>query len=126
MRELARVYREWVETFPNVEDPYDNVWHHKFAFADVPNGDQLAFDLKFMLDPPVVYLSHDDGEGHGYRLGNDFIDFMERWSLLGCPGNEDWQMMPFLPDATSGLDVYGENARMWREWFGLDFDVPTG
>jgi hypothetical protein len=32
-------------------------------------------------------------------------------------------MMPFLPDATSGLDPRGKNARKWREWFGLDFEV---
>jgi len=123
MVEIARNYQLGLETFPDINDPYDVVWHDKLAFANVPNGDQLAFDLKFMPDPPVVYLSHDDGEAHGYVLGSNFVDFMERWSLLGCPGNEDWQMMPFLPDATSGLDAYGENARKWREWFGLDFEV---
>lgn len=124
MREVAESYRLWLETnFFNLEDPYERVWHNKLAFAQVPNGDLLAFDLNFVPDPPVVYLSHDDGDGHGYRLGDNFIDFIDRWSLLGCPGNEDWQMMPFLPNATGGLDPYGENARKWREWFGLDFEV---
>ena len=123
---IAHWYLEWVETnFFNPNDPYDRVWQDKLAFAEVPNGDNIAFDLMFMPDPPVVYLSHNDGEGHDYRLGDNFIDFMERWSLLGCPGNEDWQMMPFLPNATSGLDAYGENARKWREWFGLDFEAKN-
>ncbi len=69
--------------------PYNVVWHGKLAFHDVPSGDQLAFDLNEPSNP-VVYLSHDDGEGHGYRLGNDFIDFVERWSMVGCTGPEDW------------------------------------
>ncbi len=124
LREAIKNYHGWLETnFADVEDSYDSVWHNKLAFAQVANGDLLAFDLKFVPDPPVVYLSHDGGDGHGYRLGDNFIDFIDRWSLLGCPGSEDWQMMPFLPNATGGLDPYGENARKWREWFGLDFEV---
>ncbi|MBV9851382.1 MAG: hypothetical protein JO250_17065 [Armatimonadetes bacterium] len=79
----------------------------------------MAFDLSVVLDAPVVYLSHDGGEGHGCRLGDNFRDFTERHSLLGCPGNEWWQMMPFLNDAGSGLDPDGRNARQWRQWFGL-------
>lgn len=85
----------------------------------VPNGDYIAFDLCSSLEAPVVYLSHDGGEGHGYVLGNSFQEFIEQWSLLGCPGNEDWQMMPFISSPTSGLEPYGENAEHWREWFGL-------
>ena len=98
-------------------------WHNALLFSHVPNGDYLAFDMRVMPDPPVVYLSHEDYDAPSQRIGDNFIDFMERWSLLGCPGNEDWQMMPFLPDAMSGLNAYGENAQKWREWFGLDIEV---
>ncbi len=124
LAEIVKTDKEkqsWVtNVFPNVNNAYDCVWHNKLAFSLVPNGDYLAFDLSILSDPPVVYLSHDDGEGHGYRLGDNFVDFIERWTLLGCPGNEDWQMMPFLNDPTSGLDPYGENAQKWRQWFGLN------
>ena len=124
MVQLAVGYQLWLDMPYNVGDPNDDpLWHDKLAFIEVGNGDIIAFDLKFMPDPPVVFLSHDDGEAHGVRLGDNFIDFMDRHTLLGCPGYEDVQMMPFLPDATSGLDAYGENARKWREWFGLDFEV---
>ena len=122
MTEIAHWYQEWLNVF-DINNPYDRVWYGKLAFAEVGNGDNIAFDPEHTDDAPVIYLSHDGGKGHGHRLGNNFIDFVERHSLLGCPGFEDWRMMPFLPDGTSGLDVYGDNARKWREWFGLDFEV---
>jgi hypothetical protein len=109
MSEIAHWYQEWLKVF-DVNDPYDRVWYGKLAFAEVGNGDNIAFDPEHAQDVPIIYLSHDGGEGHGCRLGNNFVDFIERHTLLGCPGYEDWQMMPFLPDATSGLDAYGENA----------------
>lgn len=119
--EVEERRRSWVrECFPNANDPYDLVWHNKLAFLEVGNGDLLALDLN-LLNSSVVYLSHDDGEGHGYRLGDNFIDFIERWSLLGCPGAEDWQMLPFISSSTSGLQPHGENAIKWRDWFGLGF-----
>lgn len=67
----------WVkECFPNEDDPYDKVWHNKLGLMEVGNGDFIAFDLKkYPNNSPIVYLSHDDGEGHGYVLGNDFIIF---------------------------------------------------
>lgn len=128
MTKIASEYEEWLEVV-GVNDPYVRLWygkpyrlwHGKMAFAQAGNGDDIAFDIEHSQDAPVVYLSHNGGEGHGYCLGNDFIDFIERHSLLGCAGYDHVQMMPFLPDATSGLDTHGENARKWREWFGLDF-----
>ena len=114
----------WLKDFLLLEDDtFGEDWTNAILFSHVPNGDYLAFDKRLMPDSPVFYLSHEEGDAQGRRLGDNFIDFMERWSLLGCPGNEDWQMMPFLPDAISSLDAYGENARKWREWFGLDFEV---
>lgn len=51
------------ECFNNEDDEYDAVWHHKLGFMHVPNGDMIAFDVKKSeTNPPVVYLSHDDGE----------------------------------------------------------------
>lgn len=123
VRRLVEVEQErasWQQNvFPNADDAYDSVWHNKLGFIAVPNGDVIAFDLAGGSDPPVVYLSHDDGEGHGYRLGDNFIEFIDRWSSLGCPGPEDWQMMPFIESATSGLLPDCENAKQWRQLIGL-------
>ena len=101
-------------------DSYDAVWHDVLGFHEVANGDLLAFDLT-IPSHPVVYLSHDDGDGHGYQLGANFADFIDRLTRLGCIGSEDWQMMPFLASPTSLLGPDCENARLWRDIFGLKF-----
>lgn len=67
----------WIENvFSDPEDEYDVVWHNKLAFSEVGNGDYLAFDMSNTEDAPIVYLSHDNGEGHGYILANNFIEFL--------------------------------------------------
>ncbi len=110
----------WIErVFPDPEDPYDRIWHGKLSFQDVPNGDQLTLDLGGGSDPSVVYLSHEGDVSLGMRLGRDFIDFVDRWSLLGCVGPEDWQLENFVAP-TGGLDPDSENGRLWRRWFGLE------
>lgn len=112
--------RSWASScFPKPDEPYDQVWYNKLPFYPVPNGDFLAVDLAAADRFPVVYLSHDGGEGHGYELGADFVDFVDRWSRIGCPGAEDWQWLPFTSDARSLIDPDCANARQWREWFGM-------
>ncbi len=116
--ELER--RELVkDVFSDPEDLYDSVWHNKLGFASVPNGDMIAFDLSTGSDCSVVYLSHDDSEAHGYKLADNFMEFVDRWSLLGCPGPEDWQMLPFIESASSGLLPRCANAKLWRQCIGL-------
>ena len=113
--------KEWVEScFTNEDDEYDAVWHHKLGFMCVPNGDVIAFDVnENETNPPVVYLSHDDGEGHGYILGSDFNTYCEQLLLVGACGNEDWQMLPFCPDAQSGIVSDCDNAKNYRRIIGL-------
>ena len=114
--------REWVEKcFSDEEDEYDAVWHHKLGFMNVPNGDIIAFDIKANeINPPVVYLSHDDGEGHGYILGKDFNTYFEELLLVGACGNEDWQMLPFYLDEKSGIVSDCDNAKEYRRIIGIN------
>jgi hypothetical protein len=100
--------------FPNANDKYDVVWHNKLGFHEVPNGDYLAFDA----DGRVIYLSHDDGQGHGYVMASSFPDLLTRWIPLGCPGPEDWQWLPFVASATSGILPDSENAKSWLSGIG--------
>ncbi len=103
------------EVFPNKEDPYDIVWHNKLAFHDVGNGDYLAIDLSRPDREPVVYLSHDDGEGHGVEIASNFKEFVFLSSRLGCVGAEDWQWLPFVEEGTPFLNPDCENAIKFRE-----------
>lgn len=107
--------------FNNMEDHYDKVWHNKLGFMGVRNGDVIAFDLASPSDDkPVVYLSHDDGEGHGYLLGRSFAEYLENILLIGGCGNEDWQMLPFCKNTVSGLDPFCENAVKYRRIIGYE------
>ncbi|GGN91430.1 SMI1/KNR4 family protein [Saccharibacillus kuerlensis] len=110
----------WVEgNFSDPSDEYDKVWHNKLAFMEVGNGDYLAFDL-LESDNPVVYLSHADGQGHGYTLGRNFIDFLERTSKIGFVGPEDWQWRIFVDSKHSGLNPEGTAAAQFRKLMGFE------
>lgn len=112
--------RSWVEEcFPDPGSTYDVVWHNKLAVIPVGNGDYIAIDLSSAHHGEIVYLSHDEGEGHGYVLGSDFADFLRRWTPLGCCGPEDWQWFPFTSGRTSMLEPEGDLADSWREILGL-------
>src|SRR5687767_2622669 len=108
-------------SFHDTDDPSQKLWHNKLIFQKVENGDRLALDLSVEGQSPVIYLSPFRGRGNGYKLGENFEDFIERWTLVGCPGPEIWQMLPFIPSPTSGIDPDSRNAKLWRTWFGLHF-----
>ncbi|MFD1030797.1 SMI1/KNR4 family protein [Metaplanococcus flavidus] len=111
----------WIETvFPNPSDDYDAVWHHKLAFCEAGNGDYLAFDMAKGDDAPIVYLSHDDGEGHGYVMANNFLELIENWSKIAFVGNIDDDWLPFTTSPESGIIGDGEVAKRFRSWMGLN------
>lgn len=108
-------YQGWIrECYPNPEDSYDAVWHHKFPFQEVGNGDYLSIDLSEDNYGKIVYLSHDDGEGHGYEMASSFSELLANWVPLGCAGAEDWQWLPFTNGMKSKIDPKSANGRLWR------------
>lgn len=114
-------YLGWTENcFADPDDPYDAVWHHKVGFSAVPNGDVLAVDLAPDRAGAIVYLSHDDGEGHGYMLAHSLSDLLDRWVPLGCPGPEDWQWLPFVTYDFGPIDPSSGNGERWRSLLGLE------
>jgi hypothetical protein len=118
---LEERYHDWLKAFPLVNDKYDGPWHNKFPVLEVGNGDMLAIDVSAPNQQPVVYLSHEgDDSLHGFWLGRDFEDYVDRLSLLGCVGAEDWQLLPFVSGSRSSLETDSTNARHWRTWFGLE------
>lgn len=113
--EAAR--RSWAkDCFNNMNDEYDKVWHNKFGIMKVPNGDIIALDTgKNPANPPVVYLSHDDGEGHGAVLGKTFYKYLEAIAEIGFCGNEDWQMLPFIENMEYGINPACKNAGVYKK-----------
>lgn len=112
--EAAR--RGWIKScFSDPADAYGGVFHGKLGLIAVGNGDVIACDLRDgQKDHRIVYLSHDDGEGHGRVLGRSFADFLERWAAVGLCGPEDWQWLPFIGEAETGLDPGCPNAAAYR------------
>jgi hypothetical protein len=112
-REVVRRY------FTDDSDKYQRLWRNTLVFQEVQNGDRLVVDLKTPDCAPVIYLSPFRGPGSGYTLGEDFADFIDGWTQLGCPGPEIWQMLPFISSPSSGVEPYGKNAQLWRDWLGV-------
>lgn len=120
LRSFNQAKDSWIETvFPNRADPYDVVWHDKLAFLEVANGDYLSIDLSPEKYEQVVYLSHDDGEGHGHVLAEDFGGLLRRWLPLACTGAEDWQWLPFTDGKSTMIDPACRNAILWRSLLGI-------
>ncbi|WP_422660593.1 SMI1/KNR4 family protein [Paenibacillus sp. EC2-1] len=119
--ELDEERRGWIDhVFPDPEDNYDKVWHQKLAFLEVGNGDYFAFDLSKQTEYPIVYLSHDDGNGHGYTLGHNFIAFIDNWSRIGFAGPEDWQWIPFVLTRESGIVPESDLAHELRDFLDIN------
>ena len=111
---------EWIrEVFTNANDDYDKVWHNKFVFQEVGNGDYISIDLSIGNYGKVIYLSHDDGDGHGYEMANSFHDLLRNWTKLGCVGGGDWQWLPFCNNKSSDIDPDCDNAKLWYKAIGL-------
>ncbi|MBI3828423.1 MAG: SMI1/KNR4 family protein [Planctomycetes bacterium] len=110
----------WVEScFSDSSNSYDILWQNSQSVIHVPNGDVIAFYSRGTEDPQMIYLSHDGCTSHGYKLGENFIDLMSRWSKIGCPGPEDWQLLKFMSGKNTFLDPTCPNAFLWREAFGF-------
>ena len=83
----------------------------RVAFQLVANGDSVAIDVR-KTGEPVVFLSHDGGDGHGVVLGRDSDDYLARHAALGGVGAEDCQWLPFVSqiDDERILDPDGDAA----------------
>ncbi len=68
----------------------------------------------------IVYLSHDEGDGHGWVLADDIGDLIKRWLPLGFPGGDDFQLEPFTSDWTTMIDPASDTAQMWIALLGIE------
>lgn len=117
---VQKELKDWNDLmYNNPDDPYDKHWLGKFAICEVEFQDYYVLEAEKESSQQVVYLSHDgDTDVNGFPMGKDFEDFVERMSFLGCPSQGN-MLYPFMNKPEPYLQVDGENARLWREWFGL-------
>jgi hypothetical protein len=101
---------------PASDDDWCQVWRHKTPFILAGNGDYVAFDVSQVEEHcPVVYLAHEgDNDFNGRRLGLDFIDFVTRWSNLGCPGPNSLDQ--FHDTSQNLLMDSGDIVENWKRW----------
>ena len=125
--ELDTIRQEWARTFSDPKRGFDQVWQRQVvAIQQDGYGNLLALDASPDGGGAVVYLSHDDDDAHGYCLGRDFLDFMDRWSQVGCAGPHVRGWLPFTTGPLSLIDPNCQNARTWRKWFGLEEVLDEG
>ncbi|HUS16449.1 MAG TPA: SMI1/KNR4 family protein [Chloroflexia bacterium] len=126
--DLLRLEKERQEWDMGIDDDEDllamfGVWREKLVFRGERNGDALGLGLATPHRAPVVYLAHDDFDDdyNGLHLGADFIEFIDRLSLLGCVGGDISGIGPFTNGhkATGRIEVDGAYAQAWRAWFGV-------
>ena len=65
----------------------------------------------------LSYFMHDGGpdDGFGAVLGQNFEDFIDRWTQLAFVGPEFWILGNFL--GTNGVDPDAELGKNFRSWF---------
>lgn len=116
---LEEVYKDYVgwitDCWTDPSDDYGGVYYDKVPFISVPNGDLIAFSKTIVNGcSEVIYLSHDDGRLHGQRLARTFVEFISRWSNIGCVGPEDWQIVPFYDFERRYISFDSPSVLKWK------------
>lgn len=120
--EINRSKNELVQyCFIDLDVPGSDKLLNTLAFLAVGNGDYLLIDMN-KPGEPVIYLSHEMDKMHGCKLGNSFVDFVEKWTLIGCVGPEDWQFEPFIKAKCVGIEADSPTAMRFREFAGFDLN----
>lgn len=97
----------WVAEMPDQAA----IWKAALPFAQMDNGDYLALDLRSAdLDPPIVYLNHDDDS---LVLASDLATFLNAWERLVYVGPEHWLLLEFV-DGRGFLDPESDRAARLR------------
>ncbi len=71
-----------LEIYKELKEDYEKIkhfWCTKIPFLSILNGDLIAFGKK-EKGYPVFYLSHETYEFNIFKLGDNFIDFMNKWT----------------------------------------------
>lgn len=100
------------------EEGWQDYWQHSFLFSKDGAGSYMGIDLKYNPGE-VIYLSG-DRQMHGWRLGADFLSFMDNWIRIGCAGHFGEDFLLFSSEAAPYVDHRSANSRRWTAWLGLE------
>jgi hypothetical protein len=113
LSDLYKIYQGWLaDCYNDPKDEYGKHYYGKVPFIEVPNGDMIVFDNKGQ----IIYLSHDDGPLHGEKLSDNFIEFVNLWSNLGCVGTESEQFSVFYDYDKHKLMDNNPKIERWKQW----------
>jgi hypothetical protein len=104
--------RQWVkEVFERPNDHYDAVWQNTFGLMALGNDDVVGVET---ISGRVIYVSHDDADAHGAVLGRTVVDFVRRWTQIGCPGPDGvaWELFA----GADGIEIAGAAVARWLGW----------
>ncbi|MNO27283.1 SMI1 / KNR4 family protein [compost metagenome] len=82
------------------------------SFHPAGNGDELLLDLHSASGTAVVHWAHETAEY--LLLAPSVTEFIDKITVLGCVGAEEWQYPEFCSEA--GLDPEKPGSRQWRAW----------
>ncbi len=94
---------------------FEKAYDRRLPFIRVGDGDHIAFDMQHGTEGcPIVYLSHENDVGHNRVLGRNFVEFLLRWSGVGCVGPDFSYMEAFYDARKKRIHCHGRNAKRWR------------
>lgn len=108
--------REEAEKHRNSDSSYfQEAFDRRLPFIDVGTGDYIAFDMRNGTHGcPIVYLSHENADSHNCVLARNFIEFLLRWSGVGCVGPDFPYLEAFYDGRKKRIHCHGRNAKKWR------------
>jgi hypothetical protein len=110
--EFSRSAAEWAaETWVADAPDQHAMWTSALPFVRMNNGDYLALDPRSAdIDPPILYLNHDDDSS---VIATDLATFLNAWERLAYVGPEHWLLLEFV-DGRGYLDPESDRAARLR------------
>ena len=86
-------------------------------FYRTSTGDIFTVDSR---NGAVNYLTYESGFAEAVLLAPSFVEFLERFTSIGCVGPEMWVLELTL--GPFGIDPNASLAKDWRAWMGVSHE----
>ncbi|MHA6483293.1 SMI1/KNR4 family protein [Paenibacillus sp. strain BS8-2] len=110
-------YNVMREDSEHLDDDCKQHWANSLVFARDGMGSYYAIDLKYNVGE-VIFLSN-EGQYHGWRLGEDFETFFDNWISIGCAGSYVKDLIAFSTFESPYVSIESANARKFNDWISM-------